>query len=201
MLIFPDNEILIVTPPKNASTSLHTWAFLNKDLRAVELWGPVADGLIPTISRHTTFIPEEFRSFSKFVIVRHPYDRANSLYLHWQRLHAYTGDLHQFVQEILLGERSGFSRPQSAYFVDGAKPIYLESIKDSWLAELGEAAFPLENVLSDVGPGLSDISRHTLELLNFWASGDFRAFGFAMIGRVASIDPVACCPAFFNWKV
>lgn len=205
MLVFSLSKLVLITPPKNASTSLHAGLSELPGVRWIEGPFPNAVGP-PMISRHSTFIPEEYRDFQRVVVVRHPYRRAASLYRHWQSFQTYTGSFAEFVSEVLLyPSQNPFAQNQAAYFGEGAPQF----VRLEYLA-LDFAAYGIDasNLprLNELGGGKSiddigGIDRETLSRLNYWAMDDFRRAGFSMLGHVAPIDPLAVCPAFRNWKV
>jgi hypothetical protein len=77
MIALLDKKLLILTPPKCGSTSLHT--YLCQHVDSVFIIGPQLDG---RIDKHTGRIPFDFRNYKRYLVVRNPYTRFISLYKH-----------------------------------------------------------------------------------------------------------------------
>lgn len=87
MILFCDRELVIVTPPKTASDSLHRL-----------LCSPPWDGLAVVgrsrtgqIDKHLAELPAECLGFRVLATVRNPYDRLVSLYHQFSRHETYWG--------------------------------------------------------------------------------------------------------------
>lgn len=85
MIALTDRKIVIITPPKTASTALH--AALCPPGQFVV--GFDREGR--ELGKHLSFVHNEFRSYKPVAIVRHPLDRLVSLYLDYCRIRAHWG--------------------------------------------------------------------------------------------------------------
>lgn len=102
MILFPDRKLLLLTPPKTASESLH-------QALCRELWGGYhgvgPDPLSYTGYSHTACVrPDQAHTWRVLGTVRHPLDRLVSLWHHYQRGEAYHGragmDFRWFVGDV-----------------------------------------------------------------------------------------------------
>ncbi len=83
MIICPEHNLMIITPPKTASTSLHAYA---ATLGGQTFYGQQPDG---RYSRHALTVPDEALAFATVaLVIRNPWDRLVSLF---HSLHASEG--------------------------------------------------------------------------------------------------------------
>ena len=81
MILLIERRIVILTPPKTASDSLHR--ALCSGYGGVMV---VGDSMYPgNVDKHTTKIPNEASGFKVLATVRQPLDRLVSLYCHYAR--------------------------------------------------------------------------------------------------------------------
>ena len=176
MIVLPDQELAIITPPRTASTSLHA-ALCREPYRGIYVIGPAFPP--EHINQHTAFVPPEFGSFAVASTMRHPFDRLVSLWYFW------------------LGQRNG---APSMSFKDFARvaierkslePFYCLSISE-WLYDVKiHQVLVVENLLEGVKkfgvrlayiphlhrtnrqpPWQSYYDAETLELVEPWAKPD-----------------------------
>lgn len=103
MIVFADRKIAIMTPPKCATSSLHT-VFCTPPFDGMVYVGPSPTG--PGIwDRHIAHWPNETASYRRLVVTRDPLDRLVSLYLFWARSMAGRGNatpsFERFVDLVL----------------------------------------------------------------------------------------------------
>lgn len=79
MIAIVDREIIVLTPPKTGSTSLHV--SLCRRENAVWIESNEPDG----VQHHTKIVPPRFSGFKRVVLARDPYERFLSLWGHHQR--------------------------------------------------------------------------------------------------------------------
>lgn len=205
VLVFPELRVALITPPKNGSSSLHLALTDHKlNTRAIWIEGPFPNAIgPPMISRHSTYLPEEFEGYLRAVVIRNPYDRAASLYRHWQGFQMFAGSFDDFVAEILpYPQLSPFAQAQAAYTEEAKVFLRLETIENDLRIlgiDFGES-IPKLNSLRDENEKAPELSPYALGLLNFWAIEDFRKFGYQKIGRTEPLNSAALYPAFKNWK-
>ncbi len=171
MIVWAEKKLVIITPPKCGSSSLHS--LLCHRLGAAYVMGPSLDG---TVEKHTCVVPWQARSegYTVLCLVRNPLTRALSLFDHahrWEPQFAETFFC-DFVRHTLMSGRWLFASPITAWLahsntsIDGV--VKLESIQ-SWLRSIGiEHEMPKQNS-SDVGP------RTILP----WAAADLENFGYS----------------------
>ena len=108
MILFPDRKLLILTPPKTASESLHQ-TLCRPPWDGYHGVGP--DRLSYTGYSHTACVrPDMAHAWRVLGTVRHPLDRLVSLYHHYQRGRAYQGRagmaFRRFVRAVCSGSQS-----------------------------------------------------------------------------------------------
>jgi hypothetical protein len=88
MIVFPVEQLLIMTPPHTASKSLH----LACGEQAEAIWqvGPTPDG--ENYDHHTVAIANHQCDWNRVVVVRNPFDRAIGLWHHLVEWNARHGD-------------------------------------------------------------------------------------------------------------
>lgn len=195
MIIFKDPPLAIITPPKNASTSLHMF-LCSPEIGGIHAIGPMPMPEPVDIERHTVFIHRDWLAECRPVfVVRNPYERAVSLWKHgikygnYQK--DYTGNFIGFVRDWLKPNASHWWQwPQIEYLRHcnsdlAAYFISTERLKFG-LGNLGidlkGRNVPFENVSEGIRSLPNESSR---DYVNLWAFADFKTFGFEMIGKVA----------------
>ncbi len=91
MVILPDRHVVIITPPKCGSTSIHTYY---QERGGIWCIGPQGDK--QEIDKHTVHVPFQFKDYRKYVVIRNPKDRFLSLYYHYCRWDLNV-DYHRYV--------------------------------------------------------------------------------------------------------
>jgi len=86
MIVLNDERLVLMTPPKTASSALHVHCCQTHN--GIHICGET-DGCF---DHHTTRVPDAFRDYAKVVVVRHPLDRLVSLWHHLVRWNANHGD-------------------------------------------------------------------------------------------------------------
>ncbi len=202
MIALESLGIVIITPPKNASSSLHT-VLCSPRYGGVYIEGPLP-GVEPVdIEAHTMTVPRRWAALKKLVAIRDPYRRAASLYLHQVKFFKYAAGFPTFVREKLLHPDWWFA--PNSFFVpkDVAGFVRVESL----VADLVAAGVPLEdqlpfdNQLTDRQSEEVFASDEIRDLVNYWARDDFSRLGYQRIGRVAAIDQATSVPIYQKWKL
>lgn len=91
MIILPEYKLIIVTPPKCGSTSLHQYFCENK-----------RSGILcidRDHDKHTCHVPFHYRMYDVVVVIRNPRDRFFSLFNHYNRWHKETLSYQQFYEQ------------------------------------------------------------------------------------------------------
>lgn len=81
MIILPEREIVIITPPKTGSNYLHH-AITEK----FWVYGQTGEH----VTQHSTIVPEQFKDFDFYVSARNPYYRLFSIFRHYVCYHKYS---------------------------------------------------------------------------------------------------------------
>ena len=96
MIILPEQKVVIVTPPKCGSTSLHEMFCVQQ-----------SSGLFVVDAahdKHTTIVPWNFCRFRLAMVVRNPFDRLRSLWLHWRRFVDARCEFETFIHSLIKGD-------------------------------------------------------------------------------------------------
>jgi hypothetical protein len=147
MIVLQDRRLVIVTPPKTASTALHQ-----------ALCGPGRPGLWlrdAARDKHLTSIPEPYRDWPALITVRNPFDRVVSLWHDYARVRAYWGkETPSFggwamsLPDIEPGTEGHWfwtSRQTDLHSaVPSAEPVRIEDMP-AWLPRLGLSDLPRVN--------------------------------------------------------
>lgn len=207
MIALTTEELVIVTPPKCASSAVHT--ALRGLPGYVEILGPLPGdhaASFAEIERHTFIVPNDYRGFRAAVLVRNPYARARSLYYHALRAEGdhYRGRFANFVADRLIsGRRTWWHWPASTFanFAFGpigkttVAPVRTEHLADD-LAALGVSADFTERVNEHANSSPLPADDSTNGLVNAWAFDDFELGGYAMEGEPTATPPSPVFPAW-----
>lgn len=146
MIYSPTNKVIIITPPKTGSTSLHF--SLCQAWNWVHIVGPQVDG---HIEKHTLrvplFVKQQEADHTCLMIVRSPYARLWSLYQHWlNHWSNAAGTLEIFIRKIMIPQCHDFlGRPLSWYYHQAeVKPM--EFIPMEELSLLTSYSAPIDNI-------------------------------------------------------
>ena len=162
-------DIVIYTPPKCGSSSLHSYY-----TGWIHVIGPQFDTGV--IEKHTTHLPYEAKENAEcWMIVRNPYDRASSLYRHWLRWCDEHGSFEFFLRNTVhVGEYSFLSSSLYQFYMKTERPpvriIKLEAIEDELQIHL-----PHDN------KGLNADVKWTpycIEFVRNWFAADFEHFDY-----------------------
>ena len=192
MIVLPRHGLVIVTPPKTASSSLHR-CLCTPEYGGIFVLGPQGDAPGP-YEHHTGWIPWNYTEFRIVIVVRSPYTRFWSLYDHARAYsqpgHAWPGSLDDFAAALSAMHTHWFYRWSLSHFADDirsgrdGRPLPITGwVKTEWLEE-GlrahgvEASVPRINVskFSHRAP-LSTSIRNRIEGL--WAT-DFQRFRYQL---------------------
>lgn len=206
MIAIEAMNMLIVTPPKNASSSLHT-LLCGATYGGVYIEGPMPGPEPVDIEAHTLMIPRRWSHLQIFVVIRDAYARAISLFLHDQKFNSFRGDFLDFARDKLL-HPTWWYQPNS-YFIPSGKLVHFLNVKslasDLFAAGItcADADLPRDNQLSAalVDPGSLYEGNEVRALVNYWAREDFSRFGFQMIGHVSPIDQATSVPVYQKWRL
>lgn len=191
MIVFPDRQLLIMTPPHTASANLHL-ALCSPELGGIWVNGPTPDNS-DIFDHHTTRCHCDWSEFRRAIVIRHPFSRAVGLWFHlveWNRAHGYgCSDFAQFAQWLAEDNTVHLSwmyRCTLTRWLGG-----LDSDDCYWLA-YETLAEDLERLLETpviLKPGHRKMrgtwdryvaADHVVELLTRWASEDLRVFGYTI---------------------
>ena len=202
MIAIESLGIVIITPPKNASSSLHT-VLCGAKYGGVYIEGPLP-GVEPIdIEAHTTLVPRRWANLKKFVAIRNPYRRAVSLYLHQVQFFGYRDGFPSFVRDKLLHPSWWYS--PNVFFIpkNVAGFVHVETLAADLIAagvQL-EDQLPFDNKLTDSPREDLFEGNEIRDLVNYWAREDFSRLGYPMIGRVAPIDQATSVPVYQKWRL
>lgn len=198
MILLDKQRIVIVTPPKTASSALHD-ALCKSPVDGKLVIGPsMYDG---NIDKHVCQIPNEAEGYLRVVVARHPLDRLVSLYCHYSRLESsYYGRYSMAFWEF--ANRVGRNVPVTGHPVDkfyqwsiskhieqiqsgSFRVIKTESI-DNDLEEIGVFAKVERSNESYRREWRSYYDQSTIEAIREWASQDCDRFGYTMESQNAN---------------
>ena len=197
MIVLPTQKLIIITPPKTASTTLH------KVLCTEERGGIWVNGLSiggRTVDHH---VVGQAPGYRLLMTVRQPLDRLGSLYLHQARYDAGLGRATEafwcFANRVGRGEHpdpmyqwnqvkylEGLKRREDGLIVEPAPPalLHVETLQSDLVAaglDVGE--LPRANAMPfrqewqfyfGEGPARDSL----LAVLEEWAKPDFERFGY-----------------------
>lgn len=117
MIILPEHKLVLITPPKTGSTSLHE--FFRNGIFCIgpqgnQLWAANRDH--PVYDKHIFCVPYHYREYDVFVVIRNPRDRLLSLYKHYYR----------WREMVTFGT---FLKLQLDWFYDWGIQDYLKSVQ------------------------------------------------------------------------
>ena len=170
MIALPDKKLLILTPPKCGSTSLH--ALLCQQENSVFIIGPQLDG---RIDKHTSRIPFDFRNYKRYIVVRDPYTRFLSLYKH----HLLFNDYEPIDDFIKNYYKNSFNQNITSAYKIKCNYWKLENLPQC-LEEVGIGHNML--LLNESEIESEDLTaKHKAEIAN-WAKPDCESFNYDFFG-------------------
>jgi hypothetical protein len=209
MLVDSERGIVLFTPPKCATMTLHE---VLPRFGAKTVQGPQFDG---GVGEHTTLLTNDVWSaidrFQFVVATRNPYTRAASLYGHYRR---YWAPPHlafpDFVEQIVVAPRYLFFNATLASLLepiehplDGRRAlrvdrfVRLETLAAD-LRSLGyDVAGDLPRVHALAHRGLAEYTPRARQLVETWARHDFERFSYSR-ELARALEPGRDCPAGFR---
>lgn len=212
MIIFKDPPLAIITPPKNASTSLHT-LLCSPEIGGIHTIGPMPGPEPVAIERHTMVIHRDWvKECRPVIVVRDPYERAVSLWQHGIRYGKYgknySGNLVGFIRgQLIRNAWHWWHWPSVKYLANcnsDLSPVAirvgkLESDLGNLGIKLGNRCVPLENISSAPSKTVT-LGKTSTELVNLWAFPDFEAFEFKKIGETSEETIPQKKKEFQKWR-
>ena len=185
ILLFPPVNVAVMTPPKCATSALHQ-ALCGPPWHGHTVVGPSAPGLF---DRHVNTWPSEAWEMHRCAVVRNPYSRLVSLYLHrvhWQAALGFGGpDFGVFCRMVAEGAQEPFYAWNLCQWLpdDGATIIRVESLAAD-LATIGiPAEVPRSNASFYRQPWEQFYNPDLLDIVADWAKPDCDRFGY-LAGQV-----------------
>lgn len=189
MIALENHKLLILTPPKCGSTSLHA-AMCNSRVGGFRVIGPQGDN--GEIEKHTCCIPYPFEDWRRVMVVRHPIDRAWSL---WQQVKNVTDRAKWSGKTFDDFAHDGILAENAYWFFSWTLKRYWDSlyscmnrcsttISEYWQLEHIETVLENNGIQIDLGKlnvsrdKNQDISCETLEKLVNYYKEDFSTFGY-----------------------
>lgn len=183
-------SLVLFTPPKCAANSLHD---LLTTQGCMSVIGPQLDG---GVDIHTTVLPwdvyDRREQYTFAVAVRHPYERAASLFGHYK---AYWPAPHlsflAFLRELVVAPRFAFFHSTISSMLqpveqplDGRPPIQVTKYVrvETLAADLRALGFDVPAAMPHVNRsehrGRWEYCAESMRLVDQWALHDFRRFGY-----------------------
>ena len=171
MIVLQEQKLLIFTPPKTASTSIHHGLSQLKGA----IW--VQSDTVG-VEKHTTSFPPQFSDYKRIVVVRDPYQRFLSLWGHHQadclrekedfgtiEQHALrvAGRYHWFYSNIL--ERYG--RCDGYWQIENIRDVFEQHDIPVWLPTMNCNSFAKQKMTDELYAILRD-----------WGNPDALAYGY-----------------------
>lgn len=204
MIILPELKMVVVGPPKCATTMLH-----------YELVRPPWNGFqLDPDAQHDFDVPGQYAQFTRVSPVRDPYDRATSLYWHylrdvrrerclsrgmtgrqeWARLPLPTEEISflAYMEMLMVGTVLHLARPNFHFFTNTVsdwldrldyldKTIRVEHLADDWAALVGagfgDVKFGIRNSPGR-GSWATYKSAKAIAAVDAWAYEDFERYGY-----------------------
>lgn len=182
MILLLDRRIVIITPPKTASDSLHHLFCACPPWNGQCLIGRHHG----VIDKHFPEVPLEADGFKVLLTVRNPYDRLVSLWLHKARLERYHGDggesFAHFCGRLVRGEvqswlwKTTIGELVGAQKIDGV--LHVESLAE----DLGKQGLAVESLprrnCEWRKPWAEYYTPELLEQVKPWAAEDAEKWGY-----------------------
>jgi hypothetical protein len=106
MIALEEQKIILMTPNKCASSTLHE-VFCHSPWNGLYVIGPQGPwkscgfNAINVIGKHTTELCWEHKEWKKYIVIRDPFDRFISLWKHYCKYHDVDVTLEQFVDLVV----------------------------------------------------------------------------------------------------
>lgn len=172
MILLPDKEILLITPPRCGSTSLHH--ALCQESNGVYIMGPQLDAARP-IEKHTFAIPHQAIHYKKYIVVRNPYDRISSFYHHYCKYSKNPIGFRDYIEQRVIPHIDPDCYPITSILLEYDAYLKIEQINVQ-LKIIGiDVEIPKLNVsdIKDI-PWTNDLEY----LIKIWGSNDFVRFNY-----------------------
>jgi len=178
MILLPDKKILLITPPRCGSTSLH-YALCEQG-NGVYVMGPQLDAA-RHIEKHTFALPHQAIHYKKYIVVRNPYDRITSFYAHYSKYTDKPLTFAEYIETRVIPHKDVDCYPISSaidrmdyYYID--RHLKIEDINTG-----------LKNIGIDINiPKLNSSNKPPLHwtpdlrfLIKTWGSNDFVRFNYS----------------------
>jgi hypothetical protein len=173
MIALTNQKLLIFTPPKTASTSMHH--ALSQMKGAIWIMSDE-----PGVEKHTTTIPAMFENYQRIVVVRNPYQRFLSLWGHHQKdcLEAGRdfGTIERHAVKVAAREHWFLENISERYGSLGCENYWqIEHIRDAfdrykipiWLPEMNRNTFARQKMTDKL-----------YDILRDWGNPDAIAYGY-----------------------
>jgi hypothetical protein len=186
MILLLTHQVVIVTPPKTASDSLHRLFCSGPPWNGLALVGEHSEP--GNIDKHYPRLPNEAANCTTLLLVRHPLDRLVSLYLHRGRLLSYRGEPTPSFEEhcrLLVDGKlvSWLFTSTIADLVGDWKPDRLVRV-ESLGRDLAEAGLVVPNVprvnFAFRRPWPAYYTPSLVQLVRPWAAKDADRFGYSL---------------------
>lgn len=187
MIVLPRQRLVIFTPPKCGSHSLHA-RLCQADIGGITVIGHDPD--LGDVGRHYCRSSHEWETFDHHAVVRNPFSRVVSLYHDYCRIRAYWGQSGPAFSEFVDSLPKLETRTPGEWFWNSRLVDCLQHVPNSTRFHKLES---LGSLLSPVG--LSDLPRDnaslTLPWLDYYTpptaarvrelyAADFERFGYCM---------------------
>lgn len=185
MIVLPLHRIVIMTPPKCATNTLHT-ALCNERWRGQSCIGPspIMEG---SFDRHVNRWPNETLRYRKLVVVRHPLERLVSMFLHHTSRRSGRGlvspGFREYVEWVVneptLDPLYKWNLSQWFEGVEFDNVLHVETlIEDLASEDIAIERLHVENRSYRAKPYRDFYDNETLKLAREWAAADCATFGY-----------------------
>jgi hypothetical protein len=185
MILFKETEVALLTPPKNASSTLYE-VLCTPAVGGVEVLGPMPGPQPLDIESHSTVIPRRFKHFKIVIAARNPISRAKSLWRHeLQHGDGRAKNLRfdEWVRDRLIETYTWWHWPTSKFshcFHDFIKVETFAADLDRLFGVKFDGE--LHNVSEPAEPPSAELEA-AIPLIHYWAELDFKLFGYSFAGE------------------
>lgn len=186
MLILQNQKLIIITPPKTGSNTLH----IEQIPGSIWVYG-YAGHDTTAITQHCTLIPGAmFDDYPIWMVVRDPYQRAYSLYKHQVAYNKFKGTFQEWIISRLPRPDNFFFQPCS-WFADNTYRLHAGACKkvrvighlklETLESDLKKMGIVLDHPLPHrhkTGEPKGMFTNLEIQLINRWAKEDFSRFEY-----------------------